>query len=107
VTRGDLYIAAMQGDYGKPRPVLIIQSDNTTSLDSRIVCPLTTFDEPVAFLRPSIEPAPDNGLQQLSYVMIEKVLTVPMHRFRDRIGQVDAEMMATIGVRLSILLGLA
>jgi mRNA interferase MazF len=107
VKRGDVYIAAPQGDYSKPRPVVIVQSDATIDLDSRIVCAITTFDEPAALLGLAVEPSDKNGLQHPSYVMVEKLLTIPTRRFGERIGQLDAETMANIGAGLAILLGLA
>jgi mRNA interferase MazF len=104
VTRGDIHVGTLQGDYGKPRPVVIIQSDATLDLESRIVCPLTTFDEPAALLRPAVDPTPENGLQVRSYVMVEKVMTVPVARLKDRIGRIDARTMALIGSALALLL---
>jgi mRNA-degrading endonuclease toxin of MazEF toxin-antitoxin module len=38
VRRGDIAVAALAGDYGKPRPVLIIQNDVLSdAVDSLIV----------------------------------------------------------------------
>lgn len=105
--RGDIYLAAMAGDYGKPRPVIVIQADFADELDSRVVCPLTTSGEPVAFLRPVIEPTPENGLRLRSYAMIEKIGAVPPRRFRERIGRAAPSDLSQIGQSLTILLGLA
>jgi mRNA interferase MazF len=107
VTRGDVFIAAMVGDYAKPRPVIIVQSDAVRALQSTIVCPTTTFAEPVAIFRPMIEPTADNGLLLRSYAMIEKIGAVPLHRFRERIGHVGLEAMAEVDRALAILFGLA
>ena len=40
--RGDLITVAVSGNYGKPRPALVIQSDYLTETDSVLVCLLTT-----------------------------------------------------------------
>ena len=40
--RGDLITVAVSGDYGKPRPALVIQSDFLADTDSVLVCLLTT-----------------------------------------------------------------
>jgi mRNA interferase MazF len=106
VNRGDLYIAVFPGDYGKPRPVLIVQNDGIGPLESRIICPLTTFEEPVAILRLRIGPTPENGLELPSFIMIEKIMTLPALRFRKQIGTLDAESMAIVGTRLAVVLGL-
>jgi mRNA interferase MazF len=43
VRRGDVVIIAMQGDYGKPRPALVIQSDLFNDTHSSItVAPVTS-----------------------------------------------------------------
>ena len=107
MNRGDLYIAVPPGDYGKPRPVLIVQNNTIGPLESRIICPLTTFEEPVAFLRLRIEPTAANGLQLPSFIMIEKIITLPTWRFRKHIGALDPVNMAIVGTRLAIVLNLA
>jgi mRNA interferase MazF len=107
VTRGDIYLAAMSGDYGKPRPVIIVQADIADDLVSRVVCPLTTFNEPSTYLWPAIAPTAENGLLLQSYVMIEKIGAVPPHRFRDQIGRAAQNDMSEIGRCIAILLGLA
>ena len=38
--RGDLVVVAMQGDHGKPRPALVIQSDLFDELPTVTVLPL-------------------------------------------------------------------
>ena len=40
--RGDIYAAIPPGDYGKPRPVVIVQSDAFAARDSITVCLLTS-----------------------------------------------------------------
>ncbi len=107
MNRGDLYIGVPPGDYGKPRPVLIVQSNWIGPLESRIICPLTTHEEPVAFLRLRIEPTPENGLERTSFIMIEKIMTVPAWRFRQKIGELDSLAMDIVGTRLAVVLGLA
>ena len=40
--RGDFVTIAIQGDYGKPRPALVIQSDQFEELGSITVLPVTS-----------------------------------------------------------------
>ncbi|MEZ1817420.1 type II toxin-antitoxin system PemK/MazF family toxin, partial [Pseudomonas aeruginosa] len=40
--RGDLVTVALQGDYGKPRPALVIQSDQFPGTASVVVLPVTS-----------------------------------------------------------------
>lgn len=104
--RGEIYAAVLPGDYGKPRPVVIVQGDIGQSLASRVVCPLTTHHEPAAFLRVAVDPTEENGLLLRSYVMIDKVAGAPRHRFGQQIGVLDDRTMATVGEYLALLLGL-
>ena len=40
--RGQFVVVATSGDYGKPRPALIVQSELFAELPSVVICPLTT-----------------------------------------------------------------
>ena len=40
--RGDLVTIALQGDYGKPRPALVIQSDLFSEHPSVVILPVTS-----------------------------------------------------------------
>jgi mRNA interferase MazF len=52
--RGDIIICALSGDYGKPRPAVVIQSDLFNPTHASItVCPITTFDRST-FISPFI-----------------------------------------------------
>ncbi|EKZ6383129.1 type II toxin-antitoxin system PemK/MazF family toxin [Klebsiella pneumoniae] len=67
---------SLQGDYGKPRPALIVQSDLLTDLESVVLCPVTSDLRNAAF-RVTVEPNPANGLRALSQVMVDKLSTLP------------------------------
>jgi mRNA interferase MazF len=41
--RGDIVIAALRGDSGKPRPAVIIQSNRLVDVDSVRLCPIRQF----------------------------------------------------------------
>ena len=63
VRRGDLVTVALQGDYGKPRPALVIQADQFVDLGSVVILPITSTLVDAPLLRPTVEPSPDNGLR--------------------------------------------
>src|SRR5438067_604876 len=63
ISRGDLVVAAFPGDYGKPRPALVIQSDGFTRLPSVTVLPLTSDLYPAMLVRINVAPTESNGLQ--------------------------------------------
>jgi mRNA interferase MazF len=66
VKRGDLVTIALSGDFGKPRPALIIQSDqfDQTGTVTVLLVSGTMVDAPL--IRPTIAPTPTNGLTKPS-----------------------------------------
>src|SRR5947199_376624 len=98
ITRGDLVVAAFPGDYGKPRPALVIQSNGFNRLQSLTVLPLTSALYPAPLIRIDVVPSPSNGLQRRSHIMVDKAATISRTRIGQRIGHVDAEMMDAVGV---------
>ena len=75
MTRGDLVTLAINGDYGKPRPALIIQSDEYADLDSVTVLRLTSDVDDQHMLRVTVVPSAENGLKLRSQIMIDKAAT--------------------------------
>lgn len=66
--RGDIVLVALGGDYGKPRPVLIVQSDLVADLPSVVACPLTTMvRSELSELRLTVLPTSGNGLREMSH----------------------------------------
>jgi mRNA interferase MazF len=64
--RGEIWTASGGADYaGKPRPVVIVQDDNFDRTASITICPLTIHGIDAGLVRPSIEPAPGNGLRDI------------------------------------------
>jgi mRNA interferase MazF len=108
VKRGDIVLAVARGDYGKPRPAVIVQSDlfNTTHA-SLLVCLLTTEIIDAPLFRLDVAPTLNNGLRETSQIMVDKLLALPRERVRDRIGTVDDETMLGLNRALALMLGLA
>jgi mRNA interferase MazF len=102
--RGDLVSVALQGDYGKPRPALIIQSDLLADLDSVVLCPITS-DLRNAVFRVTIEPNPANGLRALSQVMVDKLATLPRGKVSEAFGRLDDERMKVVDRTLLLVVG--
>jgi mRNA interferase MazF len=106
--RGDVVIVSTQGDYGKPRPAVIVQADLVTSqVESVIVCLMTGTASNTDMVRLPVQPTADNGLNQTSYLMAEKIMTFPNHKIAKRVGRVDAKTMSLIDRTLALVLGLA
>ena len=102
--RGDLVTVSLQGDYGKPRPALVIQSELLTDLESVVLCPVTSDLRNAAF-RVTVEPNPANGLRTLSQVMVDKLATLPRTKISEPIGRLDEERMKTVDRALLLVVG--
>ncbi len=93
--RGDLVTVSLQGDYGKPRPALIVQTDLLEELERVVLCPVTSDLRTAAF-RVTLEPTPGNGLRELSQVMVDKLSTVPRAKVSAAFGSLTAEQMRAV-----------
>lgn len=74
--RGEIWTLQADGYASKPRPVVIVQSDAVDRFDSVITCLLTSYDSSDIDTRVRLEPSPENGLNKVSYVMTDKIVTV-------------------------------
>lgn len=102
--RGDLVTVSLQGDYGKPRPALIIQSDLLTDLESVVLCPVTSELRNAAF-RVTVEPNPANGLRTISQIMVDKLSTLPRSKISEPFGYLGNERMKAIDKALLLVVG--
>ncbi len=108
MTRGEIYTAAARGAYaGKPRPVVILQDDRFDATASVTVCPFTTSPVEAPLLRLPIDPSEDNGLDQRSQLMVDKVTTVPRSGLGERLGKLRDEELVALSRSLLVFLGLA
>lgn len=103
--RGDLVTIAVAGDYGKPRPALVVQADAFEAIPSVTVLPLTSELHDEALVRITVQPTPDNGLRAVSQVMIDKAVTVSRAKVGAVIGRAGVETMQAVGLALGRLLG--
>jgi mRNA interferase MazF len=106
VKRGDLVTVVTSGDYGKPRPALIVQSDAHAEHPSITVLPLTSELHDLPLLRVTVEPG-NTGLRLRSQVMVDKATTIPRGKAGNRIGQLDETTLAHVTRTLGAFLGIA
>jgi len=103
--RGDLVTIALQGDYGKPRPALIVQSDLFDEHPSVTILPVTSELRNAPLFRIQVEPDSSNGLQKTSEIMVDKAQAVPRDRIGEVFGQVSEEQMLAVSRSLAVFLG--
>ena len=106
--RGDLVTVATTGDYGKPRPAVIVQTDAfPEGHASVVVCQLTSELVDALDFRVTIDPRPENGLRVTSQVMADKPVTIRRERIGQKIGRLGNRDMARLSAALAFVLGLA
>ena len=107
VKRGDVVIAVFSGDYGKPRPAVVVQTDlaNPTH-SSMVLCPITSHLENAPLFRLEITPSAMNSLEKSCQIMVDKITTVRKDRVRQVIGRLDEDTMIRVNRSLAFWLGL-
>lgn len=106
--RGDVVIVAATGDYGKPRPAVVIQTDAFPETHASIViCQMTSEIVEAPDFRVTIDPSEGNGLRARSQIMADKPVTVRRARIGQSIGRLDAGDIGRLNIALAFVMGLA
>jgi len=105
--RGDLVTIALQGDFGKPRPALVIQSNFFFDHPSVTILPITSEIRETPLFRFLIEPSQENGLFKNSQVMIDKIQTVSTEKVSKPFGSISEAHLLEVNRLLALFLGLA
>ena len=106
--RGDVVTVAAAGDYGKPRPAVIVQTDALPAAHaSVVVCQMTSDFSEAPDFRVTIEPTEQNGLRSRSQVMADKPVTIRRERIGKQVGSLDEKDMARLNIALAFVMGLA
>lgn len=105
--RGDFVTIAMQGDFGKPRPALVIQSEkfDEHATVTVLLVSSTLIDAPL--FRVTVQPSTENGLQKPSQVMVDKAMTLKRDRLGTPFGTIDSGELLQIERCLAVFLGIA
>ena len=107
MTRGELVTIAVQGEFGKPRPALVIQANQFSEHTSITVLPITSTLVTAPLLRITVQPTTDNGLQRPSQVMVDKAMTVMRDKVGTAFGRIDAAVLTEVERCLAVFLGIA
>ena len=106
--RGELITVALQGEHGKPRPALVIQSDLFARLTSTVtVALLTSTALDVPLIRVPLEPSDNNGLRIRSYVMIDQIFSARTRRVGRVFGRLDDTDLLAVNRALALFIGVA
>jgi mRNA interferase MazF len=105
--RGNLVSIAMQGDFGKPRPALVIQSDQFDEHMTVTVLLVSSTLVDAPLFRISVQPNEDNGLQKQSQIMVDKVMTIKRDKLGEVFGSIDGNTLLEVERCLALFLGIA
>ena len=94
--RGDLVTVALQGEHGKPRPALVVQSDMFPDTTSVVVLLITSALIDAPLIRLNVEPTPATGLRKPSQVMVDKPMTVAVQKLSPVFGRLDDTQMLAV-----------
>ena len=106
--RGSLVTIAMQGDFGKPRPALIIQS-NMFNKEHATVTVLLISSELVEapIFRLNVLPNSQNGLTKPCQIQVDQIMSVRAEKIGKKIGELDEASLTSVNRALAVWLGLA
>lgn len=105
--RGDLVTVALAGDFGKPRPALVIQADQFEDIGTVTVLLLTGTLVDAPLIRVTLDVSSGNGLNKRSQIMVDKAMTVRRDKIGAVMGQIEPEQMLGVSRALAVFLGVA
>ncbi|WP_087649776.1 type II toxin-antitoxin system PemK/MazF family toxin [Caballeronia choica] len=105
--RGTIVTVAIQGDFGKGRPALVVQSDLFANHASVTVLLMSSDLVDAPILRINVEPSLQNGLNLNSQIQIDKMFTVRTEKTGNVIGELEDNTMISVNRAMLVFLGLA
>lgn len=105
MSRGDIVTVAGGVYAHKPRPALIVQDDRFDATDSLTVCPFTSTEVDAPLLRVPVPADEGNGLDQDSFLMVDKITTVRRSNAHTVVGRLETTTLVEVERRLLVFLG--
>ena len=106
--RGDFVTVAMQGDFGKPRSALIVQSDkfnDTHATQTVLLVSSELVDAPL--FRITVQPDEHNLLHKPSQILVDKAMTIKRDKLGAAFGSASDDVMLAVNRSLAVFLGIA
>ncbi len=108
MNRGNVVTIAIQGDFGKPRPALVVQADAFNETHATVTVLLMSSEIVTAPLfRIEVDPNHENGLSKRCQIQVDKAMTVKREKIGSIIGQIDDATMLRVNRALVVWMGLA
>jgi len=107
IHRGDIVICALSGDYGKPRPAVVVQSNLFSPTHASItVCPVTSHTVDAPLFRLPLPANSKTGLKKASQIMADKMVAIRSDRISKKIGALNAKQQTSLDKALKLWLEL-
>ena len=105
--RGEVWSVSAGGYASKPRPAIVVQSDDIQGVGSTILCLLTSEKNDAVNTRIKVDPSKENGLEKTSYIMTDKIVSVRRESLGQKIGKLEKKHIALMNQSLKDVLGLS
>ena len=106
IKRGDIWSVLWTDFVRKPRPALVIQAEEYRLTETDILALITTTENETEVLRIPIKANESNGLQQDSFICLDKLMAIPVANLGKCYGRVSDEVMREVNARLIKILGI-
>lgn len=103
--RGDIVTVSAPGDYGKPRPAVIVQSDALAGTNSVLVCLMTSTLQASPLYRLTVHASPENGLKRTSQIMVDKIIVFNRIKCGPVMGRLERAAIIGLNAMLVVVLG--
>jgi mRNA interferase MazF len=107
IKRGEIWSVAWTGFARKPRPALVIQAEEYRLTETDILALITTTENEASVLRLPVKADKDNGLEQDSFICLDKLMAIPLANLEKCYGKVSDEVMQDVNARLIKILGIS
>jgi len=105
--RGDIIICTLTGDFGKPRPAVVIQSNLFNPTHASItVCPITSHLIDAPLFRLSLIPNSLTGLTLESQIMVDKIISIKSEKITQKIGKLSSDEILKLDDAIKLWLSL-
>jgi len=106
IKRGEIWSVLWTGLASKPRPALVIQSEEFRTTETDILALITSEENPSVYLRIPIKADDKNGLRNDSFICLDKLMAIPIEKLGQKFGVVSADVMKEVDKHLIKILGL-
>jgi len=106
IKRGEIWSVAWTGLAQKPRPALVIQAEEYRLTETDILALITTTENEASAVRLPVKADENNGLQEDSFICLDKLMAIPLANLRKCYGKVSDEVMQEVNAQLIKILGI-